>query len=85
MAVRGDSTLMDASSASGCDFPYGVFPSSKSLITGERRSTFGDFFFSLVLVGIWPGGNTITLPTSQRLDINQHSCRSSDNSVEEDQ
>lgn len=61
MAVRGDSTLMDASSASGCDFPYGVFPSSKSLITGERRSTLGEFFFSLIICGMWLGG-MITLP-----------------------
>lgn len=73
MAVRGDSTLMDASSASGCDFPYGVFPSSKSLITGERRSTLGEFFFSLIICGVWLGGMITALPETGR----QHSCRSS--------
>lgn len=53
MVVRGDSTLMDASSASGCDFSYGVFPSSSGLQAGWR-STWTCFLllFGLIVVGI---------------------------------
>lgn len=53
MVVRGDSTLMDASSASGCDFSYGVFPSSSGL-QARWRSTWASFplLFGLIVVGI---------------------------------
>lgn len=53
MVVRGDSTLMDASSASGCDFSYGVFPSSSGL-QARWRSTWASLLllFGLIVVGI---------------------------------
>lgn len=69
MAVRGDSTLMDASSASGGEFPYGVFPSSKSL-KGRWRSTWArGSFFSLMVVSIWPDGTITALTASQQLGV----------------
>lgn len=70
--MRGDSTLMDASSASGCDFfPTESFHPRRAL-KGEWRSSLGErhfFSFGLIVVWTWPDGMITALTASQRLNV----------------